>query len=60
MSLRFKISSCAYSFSAFDQYELNAINLIILFCIVSIVLSKYVDDDPQLLRLDYNIPLLKN
>jgi len=39
MSFRFKILSCAYSFSAFDLYELNVINLIILFCIVFIVLS---------------------
>ena len=49
MSLIFKILSCAHSFSAFDLYELNVINLIILFCIVFIVLSKYVDADPQLL-----------
>ena len=49
MSFRFKILSCAYSFSAFDLYELNVINLIILFCIVFIVLSKYVDAEPQLL-----------
>jgi len=48
MSLRFKILSCAYSFSAFNLYELNVINLIILFCIVFIVLSKSVDADPQL------------
>jgi len=27
MSFRFKILSCAYSFSAFDLYELNVINL---------------------------------
>jgi len=49
MSYRFKILSCAYSFSAFDLYELNVINLIILFCIVFIVLSKYVHAEPQLL-----------
>jgi len=48
MSFRFKILICAYSFSAFDLYELNVglINLIILFCFV---LSKYVDAEPQLL-----------
>ena len=44
--LRFKILSCAYSFSAFDLYELNVINLIILFCFVFVVLSKCVDADP--------------
>ena len=49
MSFRFKILSCAYSFSVFDLYELNVINLIILFCIVFIVLSKYVGAEPQLL-----------
>ena len=49
MSFRFKILNCAYSFSAFDLHELNVINLIILFCIVFIVLSKDVDADPQLL-----------
>jgi len=30
-------------------YELNVINLMIFFCVVFIVLSKYVDADPQLL-----------
>ena len=49
MSFRFKILSFAYSFSAFDLYGLNEINLIILFCIVFIVLNKYVDAEPQLL-----------
>ena len=50
MSFSFKILSFAYSFSAFDLYELkNEINLLSLFCIVFIVLSKYVDAAPQLL-----------
>jgi len=49
MSFRFKILSFAYSFSACDLHELNVNNLIILFCIVFIVLSKYVDAEPQLL-----------
>jgi len=49
MSLRSTILSCEYSFLAFDLYELNVINLIILFCIAFIVLSKYVGADPQLL-----------
>jgi len=49
MSIGFKILSGTYSFSAFVLYELNVINLIVLFCIVFIVLSKYVDADPQLL-----------
>jgi len=49
MSLRLKILSCAYSFAAFDLHVLNIISLIILFCIVFIVVSKYLDADPQLL-----------
>jgi len=44
MSLRCKILSCAYSFSAFAQYELNVINLIILVHIF-VGLSKYGEAD---------------
>jgi len=48
MSLRCKVLSCAYIFSAFALYELNVLNLINLFCIMFIGLSKYGEADPQL------------
>jgi len=41
MSLKCKILSLVYSFSAFPLYELNVDTLIILFLIVFISLSRY-------------------